>query len=114
MNMLDELAALEGADVFAARHIGPRGAEIAAMLKAVNAASLDDLIAQTVPESIRSNAGLALPPALSEAAVLEDLRGLALAITARSPRPSSSATCWKIRAGTRPTHPIRRKSAKAV
>jgi glycine dehydrogenase len=77
MNALDELAALERADVFAARHIGPRQAEIAAMLKVVNAASLDDLIAQTVPESIRSNAGLALPPALSEAAVLEELRGLA-------------------------------------
>ena len=77
MNALDELAVLEGADAFAARHIGPRGAEIEAMLKAVNAASLDDLIAQTVPESIRSNAGLALPAALSEAAVLEELRGLA-------------------------------------
>jgi glycine dehydrogenase len=77
MSALDELAALEGADAFAARHIGPRGAEIDAMLKAVNAASLDDLISQTVPESIRSNAGLALPAALSEAAVLEELRGLA-------------------------------------
>ena len=77
MSALDELSLLEGADAFAARHIGPRGAEIAAMLKAVDAASLDDLIAQTVPESIRSNAGLALPAALSEAAVLADLRGLA-------------------------------------
>src|SRR5579871_3021244 len=77
MNALDELRRLEGADAFAARHIGPRGAEITEMLRAVNAASLDDLIAQTVPESIRSNAGLALPAALSEAAVLADLRGLA-------------------------------------
>ena len=77
MSALDELAALEQADAFAARHIGPRGAEITAMLKAVNASSLDDLIAQTVPESIRANAGLALPSPLSEAAVLEELRGLA-------------------------------------
>ncbi len=77
MSALEDLAALEQDDAFAARHIGPRGAEITAMLKAVNAASLDDLIAQTVPESIRANAGLALPPPLSEAAVLEELRGLA-------------------------------------
>ncbi len=32
-------------------------------------------MAQTVPESIRSNAALALPPAIDEAAVLADLRG---------------------------------------
>ncbi len=76
-NPLEELHALEGADAFAARHIGPRAAEIAAMLKMVDAASLDDLIGQTVPESIRSNAGLALPAALTEAAVLADLRALA-------------------------------------
>ncbi|WP_297488466.1 aminomethyl-transferring glycine dehydrogenase [Acidocella sp.] len=77
MSALEQLAALEGADEFAARHIGPRGGEIAVMLKAVDAASLDNLIAQTVPETIRSNAGLALPAALSEAAVLDDLRALA-------------------------------------
>ena len=39
--------------------------------------SLDDLMAQTVPESIRSNAALALPPAIDEAAVLRELRVLA-------------------------------------
>jgi glycine dehydrogenase len=77
MSALDQLAALEQADAFAARHIGPRGAELAAMLNIVNAASLDDLIAQTVPESIRANAGLALPAPLTEAAVLAELRGLA-------------------------------------
>jgi glycine dehydrogenase len=77
MSALDELALLDGADAFAGRHIGPRGAEITAMLKAVDAASLEDLIAQTVPESIRSNEALHLPVALSEAAVLEELRGLA-------------------------------------
>jgi len=77
MSALDELQALESADAFAARHIGPDAAQIAAMLSVVDAASLDDLIAQTVPESIRSNAGLNLPQALSEAAVLRQLRGLA-------------------------------------
>src|SRR5271165_646526 len=77
MSALDELQALESADAFAARHIGPDAAQMAAMLGVVDAASLDDLIAQTVPESIRSNAGLKLPQALSEAAVLLQLRGLA-------------------------------------
>ncbi|MBB5372958.1 aminomethyl-transferring glycine dehydrogenase [Acidocella aromatica] len=77
MSALTELLALENADAFAARHIGPDAAQIAAMLGVVGAASLDDLIAQTVPESIRSNAGLKLPTALSEAAVLRQLRTLA-------------------------------------
>ena len=77
MSMLTELAALERADVFASRHIGPDEAQITHMLKAVKAASLDDLIAQTVPESVRANAGLNLPAAVSEAEVLTLLRGLA-------------------------------------
>jgi glycine dehydrogenase len=77
MSALDQLAALEGADAFATRHIGPDAAQMAHMLKAVNAASLDDLIAQTVPESIRSNAGLDLPEAVSEAEILRELRTLA-------------------------------------
>ncbi|HQT46986.1 MAG: glycine dehydrogenase (aminomethyl-transferring) [Acidocella sp. 20-63-7] len=77
MSALEQLAALEDDASFVARHIGPDGAEIGAMLKRVGAVSLDDLIAQTVPESIRSNAALALPPAIGEAAVLQDLRALA-------------------------------------
>ena len=35
-------------------------------------------LAQTVPETIRSNAALALPPAIDEAAVLRELRGFAV------------------------------------
>jgi glycine dehydrogenase len=77
MSALEQLTALEDSASFAARHIGPDGAEIGAMLKRVGAVSLDDLIAQTVPESIRGNAALALPPAISEATVLQDLRTLA-------------------------------------
>ena len=77
MGWQDELSRLEAADAFVARHIGPDEAEIAAMLQEVGAVSLDDLMAQTVPEAIRSNAALALPPAIDEAAVLRELRGLA-------------------------------------
>ena len=77
MNTLAELTALEQRDSFVARHIGPDAAQIAAMLKAVGAPSLDGLIAQTIPESIRTNAPLALPEAEDEAALLARLRGLA-------------------------------------
>jgi glycine dehydrogenase len=77
MAALEQLTALEAADSFVGRHIGPNASDIAAMLQTVQAVSLDDLMAQTVPESIRSNAALALPPAIDEAAVLADLRALA-------------------------------------
>jgi glycine dehydrogenase len=77
MQALGELAELEGADSFVARHIGPSGAEIDAMVKIIGVASLDDLIAKTVPENIRANAGLNLPPAIDEAAIMADLRDLA-------------------------------------
>jgi glycine dehydrogenase len=43
------------------RHIGPSPAEMAAMLKVVGADSLDALIAETVPESIRQAKPLAWP-----------------------------------------------------
>ena len=55
MDTLAELAALEAADGFVARHIAPSEADIAAMLREVGAASLADLAAKTVPGTIRSN-----------------------------------------------------------
>jgi glycine dehydrogenase len=77
MNALAELAVLEASDSFVGRHIGPSDADIAAMLKQVFAASLDDVAAKTVPESIRSNQSLQLPPPVDEAGVLAELRGFA-------------------------------------
>jgi glycine dehydrogenase len=77
MDALAELAALEASDAFVGRHIGPSDADIAAMLRVVGAASLDDVAAKTVPESIRSNQTMQLPPAIDEAGVLAELRGLA-------------------------------------
>ena len=56
------------------RHIGPSPAEIAAMLEAVGAASLDALIDETVPAGIRQAAPLDWGPALSEQAALHRLR----------------------------------------
>ncbi len=72
-----ELDGLAAHDAFAARHIGPDAAETARMLVRVRAVSLDQLIAETVPEAIRANQRLDLPDALSEAAVLTALRGFA-------------------------------------
>jgi glycine cleavage system P protein (glycine dehydrogenase) len=77
MDPLAELAALEAADSFAARHIGPTEDEIAAMLAVIGRASLDDVAAAAVPEAIRSNKALELPPAIGEAAVIAELRDLA-------------------------------------
>ena len=74
---MDLLAELEAADQFVARHIGPSEADIAAMLSAIGRASLDDTAAAAVPESIRSNQAMNLPPPVDEAAVLAELRGLA-------------------------------------
>ena len=74
---MDVLAELEAADQFVARHIGPTDADITAMLRLIGRASLDDAAAAAVPESIRSNQALNLPPPVDEAAVIAELRGLA-------------------------------------
>src|ERR1700677_3646987 len=74
---MDLLAELEAADQFVSRHIGPSDADIAAMLRSIGRASLDDDTAAAVPESIRSNQAMNLPPAVDEAAVIAELRGLA-------------------------------------
>jgi len=77
MDALAELTALEAADSFVSRHIGPSETDIAAMLHAVGAATLNDLAAKTVPPAIRTNQALDLPPPIDEAAVIAELRGLA-------------------------------------
>lgn len=61
---------------FASRHIGPSGAEIESMLRVVGAASLEALIGETVPASIRLNRELTLPAAREEEQALADLRAL--------------------------------------
>ncbi len=68
---------LDPLDTFAPRHIGPRGDDIEAMLKAVGAPSLDDLIDEAIPASIRTDARLDLPPAESESAYLSRLKTIA-------------------------------------
>jgi glycine dehydrogenase len=58
-------------DVFVRRHIGPSPEEQGEMLKAMGLASLDALVSETVPASIRMTKPLGLPPGLTEAALLE-------------------------------------------
>jgi len=71
------LAALEQRDAFLHRHIGPNPREIAAMLAAVGATSLEELIAQTVPADIRLDAPLPLDAPVPEHEALERLRAIA-------------------------------------
>jgi glycine dehydrogenase len=58
-------------DVFVTRHVGPQERDVAAMLRTVGAGTLDELIDQTVPASIRAKEPLSLLPAVSEAELLE-------------------------------------------
>jgi len=64
-------------DVFADRHVGPRGREVAAMLDTLGRESLDALVDAAVPATIRTDRPLDLPAARSEAEVLAHLRDLA-------------------------------------
>jgi len=57
-------------DVFVRRHIGPSVEEQAVMLRAMGLDTLDTLVAQTVPESIRVTKPLALPAGISESSLL--------------------------------------------
>ncbi|HKA14252.1 MAG TPA: glycine dehydrogenase (aminomethyl-transferring), partial [Myxococcota bacterium] len=69
---------LEPSDDFARRHLGPDLDDIAVMLGEVGAASLEELIDQTIPAGIRSPEPLrlsGLPAPLGESAALERLRG---------------------------------------
>src|SRR3990172_11062081 len=61
---------------FADRHIGPNRDDIEKMLATVGAASLEELVSETVPESILKMA-LELPPAISEREVVDRLSELA-------------------------------------
>ena len=70
-------AAFAPLDTFAPRHIGPREDDVAAMLKEVGAASLDKLIDEAIPPSIRLKAPLDLPDAESESTYLSRLKTIA-------------------------------------
>lgn len=62
---------------FERRHIGPDAQQVQDMLKAVKAASIDELIAQTIPAGIRLKKPLNLPAAKSEYQFLQEFKKLA-------------------------------------
>ncbi|MBT4425613.1 MAG: glycine dehydrogenase (aminomethyl-transferring), partial [Rhodospirillaceae bacterium] len=72
-----DLAALEAKDAFIHRHIGPSVSDIAEMLELLGLDSLDALMDQAVPESIRAEFPDSLPGARSEQDVLAELADLA-------------------------------------
>ena len=53
-------------EAFAIRHIGPRENDLQHMLKTIGAASLDQLIFETIPSDIRLKSDLDLDPAMTE------------------------------------------------
>ncbi len=71
------LADLEDASAFVERHLGPDSRARDAMLRAIDRPSLDALVSEAVPASIRSDSPLGLGPGLSEPEVIAELRAFA-------------------------------------
>ena len=61
---------------FAQRHIGPREADLPAMLESIGVNSIDDLIDRIIPEHIRLEKPMDLPDAVAEFRFLEELKEL--------------------------------------
>ena len=59
---------------FAARHLGPRDKDVKTMLGKIGASSLDELISQTIPASIRLKKPMNIPDGLSEFEYLKELK----------------------------------------
>nr|WP_072718752.1 aminomethyl-transferring glycine dehydrogenase [Planktothrix tepida] len=66
-----------GQEGFVQRHLGPNADEIQQMLELLGVSSLEDLIDQTIPSTIRLNQSLKLPEAFSEYAALNQLKAIA-------------------------------------
>jgi glycine dehydrogenase len=68
---------LRPTDHFVDRHIGPRAHDIDDMLHTLGLNSLDELVAQAVPQAIRRSSNLNLEPPRSESEILTELRAIA-------------------------------------
>ena len=62
---------------FADRHIGPRDNDVVEMLKTVGASSVQQLIQQTIPNSIYLPNKMNLPESLSESRYIEQIKKIA-------------------------------------
>ncbi len=77
MPSVKPLSELENDSEFIARHIGVSEADEAYMLSIVGEASRRALIESIVPRSIARSTGMDLPPAVTEAAALSELKAIA-------------------------------------
>jgi glycine dehydrogenase len=77
MSALPSLAELEDAAEFVPCHIGPNDDEQRHMLSVIGAASRAALLDAVMPADIRRSAPMNLPPAVTEAQALDELRALA-------------------------------------
>jgi glycine dehydrogenase len=77
MPSVKPLDQLENASEFIARHIGVSEADETHMLSVIGEASRRALIDSIVPRSIARSVGMQLPPAITEAAALAELKALA-------------------------------------
>ena len=113
-------------DKFSERHIGVSNEkELKAMLETIGVKSVDELISQVIPHSIRLKKPLALPAeGMSEYEFAGHIRALAernrclrsfigMGSPARFP-PPSRATSSRIPRGTPPIRPIRPRFRRAV
>src|SRR2546421_9235584 len=69
---------LKPSDTFVRRHIGPSPQDVREMLDAIGADSLEELVEQTVPTSIRLNRPLNLGEPRGELELLQELKAIAL------------------------------------
>ncbi len=118
--------AAEPAVDFVRRHIGPSPRDIDAMLESVGVSSLNALMNETLPSSIRQKIPLDLATPLSETAALTHMREIAARNQVFTsligqgysgtilPRSDPAQHPGKSRRGTRPIRRTSRKSAKAA
>ena len=62
---------------FRRRHIGPSPQQFEKILKNLEVESLDSLIYETIPDNIRQEKPLSLPPAMSEPELLAEAKKIA-------------------------------------
>ena len=75
--MSKTLQCLNFTDAFADRHVGPRSEDVELMLEKIGYMSLDELIGDVVPASIRHSQSLNLGKPRTESEMLADLRQIA-------------------------------------
>jgi glycine dehydrogenase len=68
---------LAPSDTFVHRHIGPTDADVRDMLATLGAASVSEIIEQTIPHSIRFNRSMGIGPGSTEFELLQRLRQIA-------------------------------------